>query len=509
MSIEIKGLSSANVLEFYKACDGINGENHGMLITRDGKTLFENYVFPYSADMPHTLFSVTKSLVSTAVGFAIDEGLISLDTKVYGYFTDYIQSKGTEKITVRDLLTMNSGKKFSFLQNMTGDYVEIFMKSGFRNEGGFLYSNNDVHVLSALLQRITGKPVVDYLVPRLFDPLGIPKPEWETDCKGICVGGTGAYLSLRSLVKIVQCYLDGGKYKGKQVIPEFWTKEATKTQIDFEHTNPAERGYGYLFWIRDGSFSMNGLYGQIVSGYPELNAVIGFTGCVINDSALPDISEKHLVTALGKESTPEDDKCLEDYLSSKDEKIRTSTERNTVPEGVFKIDEKSKAITGLFFPASLIPRSISSSMAKRPTSSFDLFTFKQENDEITIKWFEESDAVTVKCGLNGVPGLSECSIKGYKYIIWSYGWWEGNVLNVRVKPINTLSSLSMAFRFEDDFFTLKLEDTPSFREFILGNMNQVAILTKTDAIKSVSSKVMNTVLKTAEAGIKFKKVSYT
>ncbi len=505
MTIETNGLSSAKILDFYKGCDFYKISNHALMITKDGRKLFEHYIYPFSAKMPHTLFSVTKSLVSTAVGFAIDEGLISLDTKIFQYFTDYAQSKGTEKITVRDLLTMHSGKKFSFLQDMTGDYVEIFMKSGFRKENGFLYSNNDVHILSAMLQRITKIPVVDYLMPRLFTPLGIDKPEWETDCNGVCVGGTGAYLTLGSLVKIMQCYLDGGKYEGKQIIPEFWTKEATQKHIELDAKKPSENGYGYLFWTYRDFFCMNGLYGQIIAGYPKLNVVIAYMDCAISDVPLFKLTREHLLKAFVEKDNEHDNKLLEEYLTAKDEKVIEKSERGIVPNGEFKISAFSKITAQLFFPALLIPRSITSSMAKRPKTSFDRFSFSQADDEITVKWYEEEDAVVVKCGLDGTPRLSECTIKGYKYILWSYGWWDGKTLNIKLRPINTLSSLEMEFNFKDNGFGLRIDETPNFEDFILNNLNQVEILAKNNFLKSAAAGIMKFLLKTLKMEIKFKK----
>lgn len=506
MSVNTNGLSSRRLLEFYKGCDAGEVINHGLLITRNGETLFEHYIYPYSAEMPHTLFSVTKSLISTAVGFAIDEGLITLDTKVGEYFKDYEQSKGTEFITVRRLLTMHSGKKFSFLQDMMGDYVEIFMKAGFRSDRGFLYSNNDVHILSALLQRVTGMPVVDYLMPRLFTPLGIEKPEWETDCKGVCVGGTGAYLTLRSLVRIVQCYVDGGKYEGKQVIPEFWTREATKKQVDFDPKNPTDNGYGYLFWTYKDFFCMNGMYGQIIAGYPATGTVIGYTNCTFVDVPLFRLSEECLVPALSEPDTPEDNRLLEEYLNSKDEKTVSRSERGVAPTGTYRMSGVSRKIAELFFPAGLIPRSISSSMAKRPTSSFDRFSFSQSDDEVAITWYEEEDQVTVKCGLDGTPHMSECSLKGYRYILWSYGWWEGNILRVKLRPINTLSSLMMSFNFENDGFSLKVSAVPGFTGFILTNLNQVKAFAKYKPLNAMAGGVMKLILRTAEAEMKFRKI---
>ena len=124
MSIKTN-LSSEWIYKFYKALDEHGIENHGLLIMQNGETVFEEYAYPYSADMPHTLFSVTKSIVSTAAGFAIDEGLFKLDTKIISLFPEYeaCESDEWENVTVRSVLTMHSNKEFSFLQDMTGNYA--------------------------------------------------------------------------------------------------------------------------------------------------------------------------------------------------------------------------------------------------------------------------------------------------------------------------------------------------------------------------------------------------
>lgn len=505
MSISTNVLSSGKILEFYRFIEAAGAENHGLLITVNGEKLFEHYVYPYSEDTPHTLFSVTKSLVSTAVGFAISEGLIELDTPVWSYFTDYRQSPGTENITVRHLLTMHSGKKFSFLQDMTGDYVKIFMKAGFRKNPGFLYSNNDVHILSALLQRVTGQTVADYLTPRLFEPMGIEKPEWETDKKGICVGGTGCYLRLKDLVAIVQCYADGGVFNGKQLIPEFWAREATKKQVDITPT-PYSDGYGYLFWTNGNDFAMNGMFSQIITYYPESGMIVGYTNSSVDDRPLMCAAETYLRNAFVPEDSEEDRAALEKYLKEKDEKCVSSAERFKVPGGVFSVSALSKIISSLFFPAGLIPRSISSSMAKRPGKGIDNLSFSQKEEScLEIRWTEDGDTVTVNCGLDGTPRMSECSLKGYNYKIWSYGYWNGNVLNLTVKPINTLATQKITMEFVGDTVKLCMKDTPGFTEFILHNMTTVPIFEKSRTVKEIAGACMKLLLKTAYLPMKFKK----
>lgn len=505
MSTSGNVLSSGKILEFYRFIEAAGAENHGLLITVNGEKLFEHYVYPYSEDTPHTLFSVTKSLVSTAVGFAISEGLINLDTRVASYFGEYRQSPGTDRITVRQLLTMHSGKKFSFLQDMTGDYVEIFMKAGFRKTPGFLYSNNDVHILSALLQKVTGQPVVDYLTSRLFEPMGINKPEWETDKNGICVGGTGCYLRLKDLVAIVQCYADGGVYNGKQLIPEFWTREATKKQVDITPT-PYSDGYGYLFWTNGNDFAMNGMFSQIITYYPESGMIVGYTNSSVDDRPLMCAAETYLRNALVTEDKEKERKALEKYLKEKDENCIGTVDRFKVPKGAFSVSALSDFVSSLFFPAGLIPRSISSSMAKRPGKGINNLSFSQKEEGcLEIRWTEDGDTVKVNCGLDGTPRMSECSLKGYDYIIWSYGYWYGNILNLTVKPINTLATQKITMEFTDGAVKVRMKDTPGFTEFILHNMTTVPIFEKSRTVKRIAEACMKLLLKTAYVPMTFKK----
>ena len=477
-----------------------------MLIEKDGETVFEEYAYPYSADMPHTLFSVTKSIVSTAAGFAIDEGLFSLDSKLISLFPEYKACKGDEweKLTVHSVLTMQSGKEFSFTQDMTGNYVEMFMKAPFRKDKGFLYSNNDAHIVAALVQKFSGENLVDYLMPRLFEPLGIERPNWETNSIGECIGGTGAYLKLRDLVKIMRCYADGGRYDGKQVIPEWWTKEATKKQVDLPD-NENEDGYGYLFWLHNGVFSMNGMYGQQISYFPKYNAIVGIFNCVVNDKPNNRLLKTVLTKAFEEEASEEWDKKLAEYLQNREEKPRKCTDIPEVPtDKTFYITPFSDFVAKLMFPASLIPRSLTSSFAVRPKQNLNRVSFSLSENIFTVKWHEENDEVIIKCGLDGNPRMSECEIKGYKYKIWAHAYSENGKLKAVVKPINTLSTQFMEFDFSKNTVKIQIKDKPSFAEFILYNVNKSSFVEKNQWLMPVIKPVVAAVLSTTEMPMKFK-----
>ena len=496
-------LSSEWIYKYYKRLENCGVENHGLIIMQNGETIFEEYNYPYSADMPHTLFSVTKSVVSTAAGFAIDEGLFSLDDKIIDLFPEYEACKGDEwgNLTVRSVLTMSSNKKFSFLQDMTGNYMQMFMKAPFRKEKGFLYSNNDAHVVAALVHKFSGQNLIEYLTPRLFKPLGIDIPQWEINETGECIGGTGCYLKLRDLAKICQCYADGGKYNGEQIIPAFWTKEATKIQVKFKENE----GYGYLFWIKNDVFSMTGMFGQIISYFPKYNAVIATMNACIDEGGNQGAIEYVLTKAFENESTDEWDEKLKEYLGNRRLIPEKNKEKLNIPTGkVFYMTAFSDAVAKLMFPASIIPRSLTSSFAKRPKTNFNEVSFGLTEDVFTVKWKEEGDEVVINCGLDGEPRMSECQIKGYSYKIWAYAYSENGKINAVVKPINTLSTQYMTFDFSGDTVKIQIKGTPSFPEFILKNATSPDFVKKHKPIKFIVTKAVNLLVSTTEKPMKFK-----
>lgn len=496
-------ISSEWIYKYYKFLEENKIENHGLLIKQGNETVFEEYAPPYSAEMPHTLFSVTKSIVSTAAGFAISEGLFALDTKIIDIFPEYeaCRDERWSKLTIRSVLTMQSNKEFSFLQDMTGNYVEMFMKAPFRKKEGFLYSNNDAHIVAAAVQKLSGENLVDYLTPRLFEPLGIDTPFWETNDTGECIGGTGCYLKLRDLAKICRCYADGGKFNEKQIIPEFWTREATKIQVQFKEN----KGYGYLFWINNGVFSMTGMFGQLISYFPESDTVVATFNSCIDEGANSRALEEILPNAFNKESTEEWDSALKDYLESRKKKIPHCEKLPEIPcNKDFHITPLSNLSAKLIFPASLIPRSLTSSFAKRPKSNLDCVSFKTEENALIIKWKEENDLVTIRCGINGEPILSQCSIKGYPYKIWAYAYSENEKLKAVVKPLNTLSTQYISFDFKQNKIKMKFEGTPSFPEFILKKALEPDFIRNSKLLKAVVSKIMYAVLSTTEREMIFK-----
>lgn len=501
-----KKYSSKIIYEYYKYLEKYEIENHGLMIMHGDEIIYEEYPYPYSADMPHTLFSVTKSVVSTAAGFAVDEGLVSLDTKIKDVFPEYKACKSDkwDNLTFKSVLTMSSNKQFTFLQDMTGNYVEMFMKATFRKKDGFLYSNNDAHIVAAVVEKLSGMPLVEYLTPRLFEPLGIKTPFWETNSIGECIGGTGAYLTLPDLVKIMRCYADGGKYNGEQVIPEFWTREATKIHVDFKNEKVKE-GYGYLFWIEDDIVSMSGMFGQRISYFPQNDVVVGSFNSCIQEGKNCVATDNLGKNVLNDDSSDEYNEKLKNYLEERNIKPVKNTEDIKVPTGkTFHITSYSDFLAKLMFPQSIIPRTVGISLAKRPKSNLNEVSFDKTEDVFTVRWKEENDEIVINCGLDGAPRMSECEIKGYPYKIWAYAYCENGKVNAVVKPLNTLSSQYMVFDLSDDIVKIQIKCTPSFPEFIKRHIDEVPLFAKNKKARAIALKHMDMVLSTVERPIKFK-----
>lgn len=475
MNVEKKdGVDPACILKFLQEIKDAGVENHGMVIMRHGQVLFESYVYPYAAEIPHMMFSLTKSIVSTAVGFAIDEGKLALDTKITDLFAEYEYKDDPkwEDVTIESLLTMQSGKKYSFVRDMSrGDYAEIFMKAPFRKDDGFFYSNDDAYMLAAAVTKVAGEPLVDYLMPRLFEPLGIERPFWETDVRGICIGGNGIYLKTMDVARICNCYLNRGQYEGKQVIPEVWALTAGRLKVKTEE----DLGYGYLFWVNDDdSYRMAGMLGQFGIIFPQHDAVVAITGCTLEEEIQNEIFDKYFPLAF--ESTAEKGswESLNNFLEERNRMDIPRSARNPLEKDidgkVYNMNKPAKIFTGLInAPYSIMPLAINVSFAQRPHESMDDLCFQFEEDACIITWQEEESRIQIRSGMGGEPYFSDIERCGYPYQLWSYCYWQDNKLNVVVKPINTPGTQRFEFAFRKNKMTMKMKSNPDFAEFISGN----------------------------------------
>lgn len=288
---EEQGMRSADLLALYHSVDAdIDARVQGMLVMRHGHVIAEGYWAPYERELPHQLYSLSKSVTATAIGMLVDEGKLSLDERVIDLFADKISnpySHSLKEITVWHLLTMSSGVRFDEAGTALGaDWEQEFLDSGVRFHAGsqFYYNSLNTYMLAAIVRRKTGQGLVDYLRPRLFAPLGIAAVNWETCPMGIEKGGWGLSLTLEDVAKIGQLYLQKGRWmingEKKQLLSEEWVEDATRVQIDTPN-GECRDGYGYQVWIAPtpGGFLFNGAFGQYMLALPHVDAVVAvFSG---------------------------------------------------------------------------------------------------------------------------------------------------------------------------------------------------------------------------------------
>ena len=237
---EAEGVSSRGIIDFLDAAAGSRHEFHSLMILRHGKVIAEGWWNPYNSELKHTLYSTSKSFTATAVGFAVSEKRLTVNDKVISFFPDALPdtvSSLLSEMKVRDLLSMSAGQEPDpTFKVVTSDsnWVKGFLSIPVVHEPGtkFLYNTLATYMLSAIVQKVTGEKIVDYLKPRLFEPLAIQGMDWEVDPLGINTGGWGLRLKTEDMAKFGQLFLQKGKWNGKQLLPEAWIKEATTKKID-------------------------------------------------------------------------------------------------------------------------------------------------------------------------------------------------------------------------------------------------------------------------------------
>lgn len=282
---EGQGVASAAIREFIETANQKIDTLHSIMIVRHGHVIAEGWWKPEAPDKQHVLHSLSKSFTSTAVGLAVAEGKLSIDDPVLKFFPEEAPadpSNNLKQMRVRDLLTMSTGHQAE--PRFTGDesWVKTFLAQPVPHKPGahFQYNTPATYMCSAIVQKVTGQTVLDYLKPRLFDPLGIENPQWGTSPQGITFGGFGLHIKTEDIAKFGQLYLQKGKWNGKQLIPASWVEQATSKQVS-NGSDPSrdwDQGYGFQFWrCRHGACRGDGAFGQFCIVLPDQDAVIAIT----------------------------------------------------------------------------------------------------------------------------------------------------------------------------------------------------------------------------------------
>jgi CubicO group peptidase (beta-lactamase class C family) len=310
---ETQGVSSDRVREFVEAADKSVDTMHSFMLVRHGHVIAEGWWKPESAEKPHVLYSLSKSFTSTAVGLAMAEGKLSIDDPVLKYFPDDAPAQPSDKLKVmrvRDLLTMSTGHQSEPKFTPDEPWVKSFLAHPVEHKPGahFQYNSPATYMCSAIVQKQTGQAVLDYLRPRLFDPLGIEGAEWSASPQGVSVGGWGLFLKTEDIAKFGQLYLQKGMWNGKRVLPAEWIAQATAKQVS-NGSDPAkdwDQGYGFQFWrCRHNAYRGDGAFGQFCLVLPDQDAVVAITADARDMQAELNIVWDKLLPALQKDALPD------------------------------------------------------------------------------------------------------------------------------------------------------------------------------------------------------------
>ena len=384
---EAVGLDSAALAQTITQLDEKFNRVDAVMILRDGKVVAEAWRAPNGPEIPHALYSLSKSFTSTAVGFAVAEGKLKLDQKVVEFFPDELPENPDPRlkdVTVQNLLTMSCGHSSDpmpkemvgtdyglepILSDAKPTWAEQFLARKIEYEPGtrFLYNTTGTYMCSAIVQKVVGEKIVDYLKPRLFDPLHIDAPYWEQSPQGVNKGGTGLFLKTEDIAKFGQLYLQKGKWNGEQLLPEEWVADATSKHVSngSDPNSDWAQGYGYQFWrCRNNAYRGDGMYSQFCLVMPDQNIVVAVNSDSNNYQGILNVLFENLIPAAKDAPLPENPEALaklhevEKSLKPKEGESGSDVIALTVPSKVLGRDVNCRVYipngyrtTSIYFPS--------------------------------------------------------------------------------------------------------------------------------------------------------------
>ncbi len=465
---EAEGISSKAIITFLDSTATNVTEFHGFMVIRHGKVVAEGWWDPFSPDLKHTLYSTSKSFTSTAIGLAVSEGKLSVDDKLISFFPGYLPdsvSPFLDELKISDMLQMSTGQRRES-STATNEWIKAFLATPVEIEPGtrYRYSSMASFMLSATVQKVTGQKVIDYLTPRLFEPLGIEGADWETNPEGINTGGWGLRLKTEDLAKLGLLYLQKGKYNGKQILPEEWVEEATSlkiyqdsemTQARRDSSNDSVQGYCWQFWrAKNNSYMANGAFGQFILVIPDKDAIVVFNAESSDMWGELGMVWEYIYPGIMDEALPEDPQSVAELR-------KKSASLSIPPPPANQNEEMSSKISGKTITLAENLKHIQNMTLQfrdgmcmlnilTDTASFD-FSFGSGT------WYPGE---TTKHGpsifaraynnLNGLPPFK---------VVGAYTWLDGQSLELTLKYIDSLHTERIIFHFDDDKVVVEFGDS--------------------------------------------------
>lgn len=438
---EAEGIASSAILDFIRAADAQLDSLHSVMVVRHGRVVTEGWWSPYAAQHPHMMFSVSKSFTSTAVGLAISEGLLNLDDRVVDLLPQDLPTDidaHLSALTVRHLLTMTTGHAADTVALADASHGDNWARAilaqplEFPPGTHYIYNSGATHLLAAIVQRLTGQRLLDYLGPRLFEPLGIMDATWESSPQGIDAGGWGLSITTEQLATFGQLLLQRGEWNGRQLVPAAWIDEATSLQVDTsaaDHDLDGRQGYGFQFWRnRPTGYRADGAFGQFCLVLPEQDAVVVLTSALAVAQPALDLVWEHLLPAFG-------DSALEPTASPLESALAALTLPTIAGEASTPTADR---VAGIRFP-------------------FDHSTVSAVTVEPGLLTIDEGGAITV------LPfGHGEWVESADSRVLASGAWVSADTLVVRAYDIVTPYSRTVTLAFADEGVTLDVSQNVAF-----------------------------------------------
>ena len=507
-SPEAAGVSSAALSKMMQDILERRLELHSVMVVRHGKVAFETFRSPYGPDYPHAMYSVSKSITSIAIGFAVEEGLLRLVDKVADLIPElreYDRHENLEKLQVLHLLSMCAGKNVSvMIDKSKKHWIKDFGRGkwDYAPGEGWHYCNENIYMLCEILRRAAGSCVVDYLMPRLFGPLGIERPFWETDGCGAEAGGWGLYLRTEDLAKIAMCYLDEGKFQGRQVIPAAWVRASSSPQRgdNAGGSDQGQCGYGYCFWMNTvpGSFRMDGMFSQYALIFPQYDACVMTTGGELDMGRLYRAIFRHipaLFEASGEATA--DIPVLPTY-----EPLPASG-RNPVLEAelngrcIHFIPTAQSIGKAIGLPLSMMPMMIFFMSADK-AGGIDRVHLRFMEQGLKFSWSEGKERNTVLCGMDGTWRKCRITLGGVGFLLACSAMWEGDTLHVRLRNLNSVAERLLTFHFKGRRVRMLPRSSPGLEHMTGGAANAVRGSIPNEALGSFLAGVMDKITGLAE-----------
>ena len=464
-SPEAQGIASPDILAFVQAADEqIDAMNSFMLI-RHGHVVAEAWWGPYDAQTPHILYSLSKSFTSTAVGLAVAEGKLSLDDQVLKFFAEDAPAQPSANLRamrVRDLLRMATGHQTEapIRQDEPGKsetWAKKFLAHPvpFKPGTHFLYNSPGTYMLSAIVQKVTGMTVLDYLRPRLFEPLGFKEPTWVASPQGVSAGAYGLSIRTEEIARFGQLYLQKGMWKGRQLIPKAWVEEATALQTanGSAPTSDWDQGYGYQFWrCRHNAYRGDGAFGQYCIVIPELDAVVAITSGVRDMQAVMNLVWEKLLPAMKAAPLPENATArrqLETKLAALT--VRLPKGQPTAP--------RAAQVSGRWYQFPENDRGIQAIALDFNAESPALLVRTARGETRTPigigAWTKSRDGFA-----NGLDQF--LSVPAHPLLAASGAWTADDVFTVKIVAYETPFYSTLAFRFDGDRLLFDAEQNVAF-----------------------------------------------